>query len=414
MNKNIFTHPCFSGCAADWGGNKNARIHLPVAPKCNIQCNYCLRKYDCINESRPGITAKVLSPEEALGRYRLVRKMLPNLTVVGIAGPGDALANFEAVSKTLRLIRNEDPDITFCISTNGLYLPKYAEALANLGVSHLTETINTLDLKTASRIYKFADYEGKRYILKDGAALLLEKQSEGLAKAISLGLSCKVNMVMIKGLNDGEIPALVRHVKKLGASLSNIMQLIPVPGTLFESIPMVSRRELDEMRKQCESVLPQMYNCRHCRADAIGTLDADISRRFMDEAPDYRQGKEAAELPVSRDKTFRFAVSSRSGELVDEHFGHAAAFSIYEVKDGAMLFIGKRNVAQFCGGSCGEHHGLIDGIIKTVSDCTGVITMQIGEYPRLELENRGIKIFRSYDFIENAVREAADRLETYL
>ena len=35
-------HPCYSLT----GSHKFARIHLPVAPRCNIQCNYCNRKFD--------------------------------------------------------------------------------------------------------------------------------------------------------------------------------------------------------------------------------------------------------------------------------------------------------------------------------------------------------------------------------
>ena len=84
------THPCFSGCAGNY-----ARIHLPVAKKCNIQCNYCLRKFDCPNESRPGITTRLLTPEEAFEKYFRVKAEMSNLKVVGIAGPGDALAEFE-------------------------------------------------------------------------------------------------------------------------------------------------------------------------------------------------------------------------------------------------------------------------------------------------------------------------------
>ena len=59
--RKIQEHPCFSREACHLFG----RIHLPVAPKCNIQCNYCIRKFDCVNESRPGVTSKVLTPAEA-------------------------------------------------------------------------------------------------------------------------------------------------------------------------------------------------------------------------------------------------------------------------------------------------------------------------------------------------------------
>ena len=101
MNKNNDLHPCFSVSA-----KKNyGRIHLPVAPKCNVQCVFCDRKYDCVNESRPGVTSVVLSPQQAAFYYEHIKKSNPWLTVVGIAGPGDAFANPYETLETLELIR---------------------------------------------------------------------------------------------------------------------------------------------------------------------------------------------------------------------------------------------------------------------------------------------------------------------
>ena len=54
-------HPCFNHAARKTA----ARIHLPVAPRCNVQCNFCDRKFDCLNESRPGVTSAVLTPQQA-------------------------------------------------------------------------------------------------------------------------------------------------------------------------------------------------------------------------------------------------------------------------------------------------------------------------------------------------------------
>ena len=55
-------HPCFNAAVKGECG----RVHLPVAPKCNILCNYCNRKFDCVNESRPGVTSAVLTPRQAV------------------------------------------------------------------------------------------------------------------------------------------------------------------------------------------------------------------------------------------------------------------------------------------------------------------------------------------------------------
>jgi nitrogen fixation protein NifB len=57
----IAKHPCYS----EEAHHHYARMHVAVAPACNIQCNYCNRKYDCANESRPGVVSELLTPEEA-------------------------------------------------------------------------------------------------------------------------------------------------------------------------------------------------------------------------------------------------------------------------------------------------------------------------------------------------------------
>ena len=82
----ISKHPCFNRDAH----NKFGRIHLPVAPRCNIQCNFCNRKFDCMNESRPGVTSGVLKPEQAVAYLAEVVAKRPEIAVMGIAGPGES------------------------------------------------------------------------------------------------------------------------------------------------------------------------------------------------------------------------------------------------------------------------------------------------------------------------------------
>jgi MoaA/NifB/PqqE/SkfB family radical SAM enzyme len=396
------SHPCFNGC-----GGKNTRLHLPVAPACNIQCNYCVRKFECVNESRPGVTSQVLSPVEALERFVDVKKRLGKIDVVGIAGPGDALANFENVKETFSLIRDVEPGVTFCLSTNGLLLPRYAEEIAALGVSHVTVTVNAADSKTGKRIYRFVEYQGTHYTGEEGAVLLLENQYAGIKRLHELGIVIKVNIVVLKDLNHVEIPDIVAKVKEAGADVSNIMQLIPVKGSRFEHLPLTSNAEITEIRKSCESILPQMYHCRQCRADAAGTLDNDISRLFA-EKPESAVPDQKSVSPISC--AALFAVASKNGMLVDQHFGHATGFYIYEYKEGQANFIERREVPQYCFGSdhCGKHHDeLMDSIIKTIKGCSAVIAMRIGDVPRMRLNAEGINVVATYNYVTDAVREAA-------
>ncbi|HWQ41578.1 MAG TPA: radical SAM protein, partial [Desulfosporosinus sp.] len=144
-------HPCYSFDAHQ----KFARMHLPVAPSCNISCNYCNRKFDCVNESRPGVTSEILTPQTAKNKFDRVSAQIGQLSVVGIAGPGDSLADWENTRETIRLIRAGNPQMVFCLSTNGLLLPEYAQEIVKLGITHVTVTVNCLDSAIGARIYKY-------------------------------------------------------------------------------------------------------------------------------------------------------------------------------------------------------------------------------------------------------------------
>lgn len=268
-------HPCF-----DSNAHMYARMHLPVAPRCNISCNYCNRKYDCVNESRPGVCSSVLAPAEALELFLSVRAKVDNLKVVGVAGPGDALCDFENTKEALALIRAEDPEVSFCLSTNGLLLPKYAFELIALGIEYVTVTINAVDPEIGKLICGTVRHEGKTLEGREGAQVLLNSQLEGLRFLSKNGVVCKVNIVMIKGVNDFHIEEIVKTVRDRGAHISNIMPLIPTEGTPFADIPPHTREEVHTMRMHCGQYLKQMHHCRQCRADAIGTLDKDRSVEF--------------------------------------------------------------------------------------------------------------------------------------
>lgn len=270
-------HPCFSFEAH----HKYARMHLPVAPHCNISCNYCNRKFDCLHESRPGVTSEILSPESAYEKYIFVRERVQNLSVVGVAGPGDALANWENTERSIRLIKQANPDIIFCLSTNGLMLTDYYRKIADLGVRHVTVTVNCLEPEIGERIYKYVNYREKTYRGALGAGILIYNQLAGIEALTGLGVIVKVNIVMIKGVNDDHIPEIVKKVKSLGAFITNIMPLIPARGSAFENFPRTGKKELNKLRKICEPDLRQMYHCRQCRADAIGLLGEDRSLEFL-------------------------------------------------------------------------------------------------------------------------------------
>ncbi|TGE32527.1 radical SAM protein [Desulfosporosinus sp. Sb-LF] len=260
-------HPCFSTS----GHGKTGRIHLAVAPGCNISCNYCVRKFDCANESRPGVTSKVQTSVEALETVKKAKSSSigSKLTVVGIAGPGEPLAN-SATFETLRGVKQHFPEMILCLSTNGLLLPEKIEELVDIGVSHVTVTLNTLDEKVGAKIYSYVRWEGKTLIGPDAARILIDHQLEGIKLASKAGMTVKINTVLIPGVNDQLLYSLGMEIKKRGAHIHNIMPLIP-QGKLAKNMA-PTKDELISSRSSLGLILPQMQHCQQCRADAIGLL----------------------------------------------------------------------------------------------------------------------------------------------
>lgn len=263
----IHEHPCLNKTAARWFG----RIHLPVAPACNIECRYCSREYDCPNESRPGVTSRLLTPEEAAARVAEVVKRDPRIRVVGIAGPGDPLAN-AATLETLRLVHARFPQLIKCVSTNGLLLADYVPHLKAFGVRTVTVTVNAVDPAVGAAIYAEVRWGGAVYRGMEAAALLWSRQAAGIVEAVRAGLRVKVNAVFIPGVNSHHLPAVARAVAGLGVYMMNIMPLIPLAG--FAHLAPPGPKEIAFVRTVCRQYLPQMDWCRQCRADAVGLLHA--------------------------------------------------------------------------------------------------------------------------------------------
>ena len=258
-------HPCFDSKARHEFG----RVHLPVAPKCNIQCNYCDRQYDCCNESRPGVTSTVLTPKQALEYYKQVRQRVPDLAVVGIAGPGDPFANAPETMETLTLIRQEDPDVLLCVATNGLMVGPHLDGLAELKVSHVTVTINAVDPFIGQRVYAWMR-DGTRVVRGlEAARLLLGRQLEAVRGLKERGITVKVNTILIPGVNEKHVPEIARTTAGLGADVLNCIPLYPVAGTPFGELGQPPGSVVARARHEALNYLPQMSHCTRCRAAAV-------------------------------------------------------------------------------------------------------------------------------------------------
>lgn len=207
------SHPCF-------GGHKNnvGRIHLPVSPGCNIACRFCDRVINDVEE-RPGVTSKVITPTESLEILDKALRLCPEITVAGIAGPGDTLASDYAL-KTFRGVKERFPQLIKCMSTNGLLLEEKAEEVIEIGIDSLTVTVNAVDPEIEAKLNKYIIYHGKRY---DGVE---------------------------------------------GAKIYNIIPLIPQYELADQTAPTCS--QIDAARTTASQYIDVFRHCQHCRADAVG------------------------------------------------------------------------------------------------------------------------------------------------
>ncbi|WGV26726.1 nitrogenase cofactor biosynthesis protein NifB [Halotia branconii] len=430
LKERIAKHPCYSEDAH----HHYARMHVAVAPACNIQCNYCNRKYDCANESRPGVVSELLTPEEAAHKAIVIAGKIPQMTVVGIAGPGDPLANPEKTFRTFELIAEKAPDIKLCLSTNGLMLPEYIDRIKQLNIDHVTITLNTTDPEIGAQIYSWVHYKRKRYRGVEGAKILLEKQMEGLQALREADILCKVNSVMIPGVNDQNLIEVNKMIREQGAFLHNIMPLISAPehGTHFGLTGQrgPSQKELKAVQDNCSGNMKMMRHCRQCRADAVGLLGEDRSQeftkdKFMEMDAEYDLEKRTLvhegiekfkeELEAAKQKAFAgkkfaqtpkilVAVATKGGGLVNQHFGHAKEFQIYEVDGNEVRFVSHRKIDQYCQGGYGEE-ATFEHIMKAIADCKAVLVSKIGNCPQEKLQEVGIQTVEAYDVIEKVALE---------
>ena len=428
----IKDHPCYSEEAHHYF----ARMHVAVAPACNIQCNYCNRKYDCANESRPGVVSEKLTPGQARRKVVAVANEVPQLSVLGIAGPGDACYDWRKSKATFSEIVKDIPDIKLCISTNGLALPDHIDELAEMNVDHVTITINMVDPEIGAKIYPWIYYKNKRWFGVEASQILHERQMLGLELLTARGILTKINSVMIPGINDEHLIEVNKWVKARGAFLHNVMPLIsdPAHGTHYGLTGQrgPTAMELKALQDKLEGGAKLMRHCRQCRADAVGLLGEDRGQEFnLDLLPEevaydparreaYREvvakergdhvaAKTAAieEVKAAADKSLLFAVATKGGGRINEHFGHAREFQVYEVGAKGIAFVGHRKVEQYCLGGFGED-ATLDGVIAALEGVSFVLCAKIGDCPKDMLKAAGVEASDkwAFEYIETSLAEA--------
>jgi nitrogen fixation protein NifB len=86
-------------------------------------------------------------------------------------------------------------------------------------------------------------------------------------------------------------------------------------------------------------------------------------------------------------------VSTKGGGVINEHFGHAHEFLVYEASPSGVRFIGHRKTTPYCegGSSCGDGETALDETLRVLKGCEVVLSARIGFEPWAPLEAAGIQ-----------------------
>jgi nitrogen fixation protein NifB len=359
-----------------------------------MQCNYCNRDFECVNESRPGVSGTLLSPRQAAAYLDSVLRKIKEIRVVGIAGPGDPFANGAETMETLCLVREKYPHMMLCVATNGLEIASYVDDLARVKVSHVTVTVNAVDPEVGKHVYAWARLKRRLYRGADAARVILEKQIEGIGLLKERHVTVKINTVVIPGINDCHVAEIAKRMAEMKADILNFIPLYHVAGTPFEGIAPPTGEEMEAMREKARGFMPQMSHCSRCRADAAGLIGGPQTEEVMELL------KEAARPHVTAERP-HVALASMEGLFVNQHLGEAASLWIFGLREGKSGLIDRRST-PLPGGGTKRWQEMGD----LVRDCSVILVSGIGPFPKLVLERSGIQVV----VMEGLAKEGIDAL----
>ena len=175
----------------DGHGRRVNYLRVSVTERCNFRCQYCMpeKPFSWVPKEN------LLSFEELFLFMKVA--MDEGVNKIRITG-GEPLLR-EDLDSFVRMIHDYKPDIDLALTTNGYLLPQTAQKLKDAGLKRLNISLDSLKPEVAQQIAQ-----------KD----VLGQVLKGIDKALEVGLGVKINMVPLKGINDGEILDIMEYCRE--------------------------------------------------------------------------------------------------------------------------------------------------------------------------------------------------------
>ncbi len=173
-------------------------LRLSVTDRCNLRCTYCMPPQGVV----PSDLGAVLSFEETLIIVRAIDAVAP-LARIRLTG-GEPLVR-KGVLDLVELLHEALPRAELCLTTNGVLLARFADALRAAGLARVNVSLDTLDPDRFRQLTRGGD---------------LAPVLDGIRAARDAGLTpVRVNTVVQQGFNHDEIEALARFALAEGVQL---------------------------------------------------------------------------------------------------------------------------------------------------------------------------------------------------
>ena len=196
-------------------------LRLSVTDRCNLRCSYCMPESDY-----------VWLPREDLLHFEEIDKLVDifldlDLEKVRITG-GEPLLRRDLPSLIARLAAKQRLQ-DLALTTNGVLLAPVANQLKKAGLHRLTVSLDTLQQSRFEKIARFNE---------------LDRVLEGIKTSAPLFPGLKIDMVVIRGVNDDELSPMIEFGKQFGAEVRFIEYMDVGGATRWSPDAVVSRTEL--------------------------------------------------------------------------------------------------------------------------------------------------------------------------
>ena len=210
-------------------------LRLSVTDRCNLRCQYCMPEPDY-----------VWLPRESLLTFEEMCALVDAFTPLGVdrvrITGGEPLLRRD-LPRLIESLAERSAITDLALTTNGVLLRGQARELRAAGLQRITVSLDTLHPDRFQRLTR----------MNELASVL-----DGIDAAAAAGFApLKLDTVLMRGINDDEIVALLEYAKGVGAELRFIEYMDVGGATHWTGGAVISRREmLDRIRAHYGAVLP--------------------------------------------------------------------------------------------------------------------------------------------------------------